>query len=87
MDGGLWRVILNPRKRFWQDDPTPDLTGGSDMSTRGSAYPTEAGISEKRARLTHDHLERVLGSQDGSTVAMSTAPPAVDDDRDQLITT
>ena len=67
-----------PNKRFWQDDPTPDLTGGSDMSTRGSANLPEAGISEKRARLTHDQLERVLGSQDGSTAAMSTAPPAVD---------
>ena len=67
-----------PSKRVWQDDPTPDLTGGSDMSTRGSAKLPEAEISEKRARLTHDHLERVLGSQDGSTAVMSTAPPAVD---------
>ena len=67
-----------PSKRVWRDEPTPDLTGGSDMSTRGSAKLPEAGISEKRARLTHDHLERVLGSQDGSTAAMSTAPPTVD---------
>ena len=67
-----------PSKRVWQDDPTPDLTGGSDISTRGSAKLPEAGMSEKRARLTHDHLERVLGSQDGSTAAISTAPPAVD---------
>ena len=67
-----------PSKRAWQDDPTPDLTGGSDMSTRGSAKLPEAGVSEKRARLTHDHLEPVLGSQDGSTAPISTAPPAVD---------
>ena len=67
-----------PSKRVWQDDPTPDLTGGSDMSTRGSTKLPEMGLSEKRARLTDDHLERVLGSQDGSTAAMSTAPPPVD---------
>ena len=67
-----------PSKRVWQDDPTPDLTGGSDMSTRGSAKLPEAGIPEKRARLTHEHLERVIECQNGSTVAMSTAPPTVD---------
>ena len=67
-----------PSKRVWQDDLTPDLTGGSDMSTRGSAKLPEEGTFEKRARLTDDHLERVLGSQDGSIAAMSAAPPAVD---------
>ena len=68
----------NTNKRVWQDEPTPDLTGGSDMSTGGSAKLPEAGISEKRPRLTHEHLERVIGFQEGSTAAMSAAARAVD---------
>ncbi len=67
----------NPSKRTWQDDANSDRTGGSDISTRGSVKPTEVGTPGKRARLTQDHLERVLGPQEGSTAAMSTAPPAV----------
>ena len=67
----------NPSKRTWQDDATSDPTGGSDISTRGSAKPTEVGTPGKRARLTQDHLERVLGPQEGPTAAMSTAPAAV----------
>ncbi len=68
----------NPSKRVWQDDATSNLTGGSNISTRGSAKPTEVGTSGKRARLTRDHLERVLGPEDSSTAVISTAPPTVD---------
>ena len=66
----------NPSKRTWQDDATSDQIGGSDISTRGSTKPTEMGTPGKRARLTRDHLEHVLGPQQSST-AMSTASPAV----------
>ena len=68
----------NPSKRIWQDDATSNLTGGSDISTRGSAKPTEMGTSGKRARLTYDHLDRVLGSEDGSTAVITNAAPTVD---------
>ena len=67
----------NPSKRTWQDDATSDPIGGSDISTRGSTKPTEMGTPGKRARLTRDHLEHVLGPQQGSAAAMSTASPAV----------
>ena len=67
-----------PSKRVWQDDPTPDHTRGSDISTGGSAKLPEAGLSEKRPRLTHEHLERAIGSQEGSTAAIAAATPAVD---------
>ena len=67
----------NQSKRAWQDDATSDPTGGSDVSTRGSAKPTEVGTPGKRARVTRDHLERMLGPQEGSTPVLSTAPPAV----------
>lgn len=65
-------------KRTWQDDAPFDPTGGSDVSTRGSIKPTEVGTPGKRARLTRDHSEHVLGPQKGSTAAMSTVSPAVD---------
>ena len=67
----------NPSKRTWQDDATSDPTGGSDISTRGTTKPTEMGTPGKRARLTRDHLEHVLGPQEGSAAAMSIASPAV----------
>ena len=66
----------NPSKRTWQDDATSDPIGGSDISTRGSTKPTEMGTPGKRARLTRDHIEHVLGPQRDSA-AMSTASPPV----------
>ena len=54
------------------------------LSTRGSAKSIEAGISEKRNWLTHDHLERVLGSKYCSVVAILIAPTTVDDEHDRL---
>ena len=70
----------NPSKRTWQDDATSDPTGGSDISTRGSTKPTEVGTHGKRARLTRDHLEHVLGPPEGSTVAMSAVGSRISED-------